>query len=128
MTDTNNTPDTYGGGKERRKGFSMPVSVPPVPTFTDEHTDRANIIDDSNKVIDQLKTDLSRHVATVKQPTPTTTPLKEIAMRIKKLVHDDGEQFGDELKAKIGTDGVSIAKALQLWADDTLREKEKSQG
>lgn len=52
------------------------------------------------------------------------TPLQLIAERIKLLVHDHGEQFGDELKAHI-TDNVSLAKALQLWADDTLNTNKK---
>ena len=59
--------------------------------------------------------------------TVARTPLMEIAERIKKLVHDHGEQFGDELKAKMDyntSDKMSVAKALQKWADDTLTDKD----
>jgi hypothetical protein len=128
MTDTNNVTDTFGGGAHRRlTRADLPAPVRPVPTFSDERD--AGVISDSDRVVDQLKTDLGRHIAERNKPSDqpkatTTTPLKEIAQRIKKLVHDDGEQFGDELKAKI-TDSVSLAKALQIWATETLQEKEK---
>jgi hypothetical protein len=120
MTDMT-TADTYGGGEAKRKDkFTMPRPVPAVPTFTDP-----GIVSDSDKVVQGLKTDLER-LATVNRG-PATSPLKEIAQRIKKLIHDDGEQFGNELEAKMKTNHdktVSTAKALQLWADDTLRSGE----
>jgi hypothetical protein len=128
MTDQSNVPDTYGGGShKRRTPFPMPAEVR-VPTFADERD--ASVIADSDKVVDELKTTLGRHVAAVNKPSDQpkaamTTPLKEIAQRIKKLVHDDGEAFGNELDAKMkaatGDKPVSTAKALQLWADETLK-------
>ena len=139
MTDQNNTADTYGGGAHKRvPGFAMPAQVRPVPTYTDPGD--PDVISDSNKIVETLKSDLGRHVASTNRPgtvTPmatTTTPLKEIAQRIKKLIHDDGEQFGDELAAKFGAKTrveetqISMAKALQKWADDTLSEKESQRG
>jgi hypothetical protein len=126
MTDTSNIPDTFGGGAHKRISASlMPAPVRAVPTFAPERDN--GVIADSDKVIEQLKSDLNRQIPqrTSEQPKgPLTTPLKEIAMRIKKLVHDDGEQFGNELEAKMKHDGnkaISVAKALQLWADDTLK-------
>ena len=78
---------------------------------------------------------MARDVSGINKPQPQAvqpntgqrTPLMEIAERIKKLIHDHGEQFGDELKAKIDSNGdkMSVAKALQKWADDTLEPKEK---
>jgi hypothetical protein len=142
MSDTNNVADTFGGGANRRRDDRLPAHLLPkpvtVPTYDNPDP---GVIADSDRVVEQLRSTMDRHVASTNRPseqpatnrdqpkatmTTATTPLREIAQRIKKLVHDDGEQMGDELKSKIGTDGVSIAKALQLWADDTLREKEKS--
>ena len=82
-------------------------------------------MDDSEKAISELRTTVERQVAQQRAPAVSTPPLKEIAQRIKKLIHDDGEQFGNELEAKMKANGdkaVSMAKALQLWADDTLKE------
>lgn len=125
---SNNVPDTFGGGSHKRKPpFTLPAAVQPVPTFSDGYGD-PGAITDSDRVVEQLRHTLARDVGSINKPGETrqqvtpSSPLKEIAQRIKKLVHDDGEQMGDELKAKI-TDGVSVAKALQVWADDTLREK-----
>jgi hypothetical protein len=125
MTDIN-SPDSFGGGAHRRKPapFPMPEQVRPVPTHTADERD-PSVMSDSDRVVEHLKSTMDRAVAATNkssdQPkTAITTPLKEIAQRIKKLVHDDGEQMGDELKAKI-TDTISLAKALQLWADDTLK-------
>ena len=124
MSDTSG-PDAFGGGAHKR--VQMPAAVRPVPTYGDERDPGA--MADSDKIVEQLKHTMDRQLKDVnKEPSrfspstsaPITSPLKEIAQRIKKLVHDDGEQMGDELKAKV-TDGVSMAKALQLWADDTLR-------
>lgn len=138
MSDQNNTADTFGGGAHRRvTERDLPKPVRPVPTFGDERD--AGVISDSDRVVEQLRSTLARDVSGINKPTPdrqpatTSSPLKEIASRIKKLVHDDGEQFGDELKAKIDSNGdkMSVAKALQKWADDTLqpdKEKESQRG
>ena len=141
MTDTNNVADTFGGGAhKRRQDERLPAHLLPkpvnVPTFADERD--PGVIADSDRVVEQLTTTLGRHVASTNKPQAPTqaqsgtqrTPLMEIAERIKKLVHDHGEQFGDELKAKIEAkndkgEPISLAKALQKWADDTLEPKEK---
>ncbi len=122
MTDTN-VADTYGGGSHRR--------VRPVPDGVGD----PGVIADSDRVVESLSTVLSRANAPasnkqdVKQQ-PVSTPLREIAARIKKLVHDDGEKFGDELKAiaatKRETGEISMAKALQLWADETGKDKQET--
>jgi hypothetical protein len=123
MSDTN-VADTYGGGSHRR----APFNVRPVPDGGDPGVNA-----DSERVVESLSSVLSR----AQNPSPTnnkqdakqpvSTPLREIAARIKKLVHDDGEKFGDELKAiaatKRETGEISMAKALQLWADETGKDK-----
>jgi ribosomal protein L18 len=123
MSDTN-VADTFGGGAHRR------LSVRPVGS-----SDENQIIADSEKVVEQLASSLRREVSSINKPEaraaqPTIgqrSPLKAIAQQIKQLVHDDGEQFGDELKAisatKRESGDVSMAKALQLWADETLKDK-----
>jgi hypothetical protein len=118
MSDTN-VADTFGGGAHRR--------VRSVPDGGDP-----GVIADSDRVVESLSSVLSRantpasNKQEVKQQA-VSTPLREIAARIKKLVHDDGEKFGDELKAiaatKRETGEISMAKALQLWADETGKDK-----
>ena len=132
MTDQNNVPDTFGGGAHKRREERLPAHLLPkpvnVPTFSDGYGDPA-VVADSERVVEHLTSTLGRHVAAANKPQPVQTqsgtqrtPLMEIAERIKKLIHDHGEQFGDELKAKIDSnaDKMSVAKALQKWADDTL--------
>lgn len=141
MSDTNNVADTYGGGAHRRRDENrlpahlMPKQVQPVPTDNPD----PGVIADSDKVVEQLTSTLGRHVAsTNKEPAPArqtqsdrlqqSTPLQNIAKAIKVLVHDHGEQIGNELEAKMKTNTekpVSMAKALQLWADDTLTDKKQ---
>jgi hypothetical protein len=140
MSDTNNVADTFGGGAHKRRDERLPAHLlpksVPVPTFADERD--AGVISDSDRVVEQLRSTMDRAVAATNKPAATQTqsgtqqrtPLMEIAERIKKLVHDHGEQFGDELKAKIEAknekgEPISLAKALQKWADDTLEPKEK---
>jgi hypothetical protein len=123
MSDTN-VADTYGGGSHRR------LNVRPVPDGVGD----PGVIADSDKVVESLSTVLARaqsgapvNSKTDQPKQVASSPLKDIAARIKKLVHDDGEKFGDELKAiaAIKREGgeISMAKALQLWADETGKDK-----
>jgi hypothetical protein len=120
MTDA----DAFTGKAQRR--VDLPRPVPPIPTFSDERD--PTVMADSDKSVEHLRSTMDRQVGSINKPSQpvqqVTTPLQEIATRIKKLVHDHGEQMGDELKAKV-SDSVSMAKALQLWADDTLKVPEK---
>lgn len=134
MTDSN-VADTYGGGSHRRARSAESKAA-----------DGADpgVIADSEKVVEQLSSVLGRHVGSINKDKPDgqpnlsragqqmqRSPLKAIAQQIKQLVHDDGEQFGDELKAIAATKResveISMAKALQIWADETMKDKPASE-
>ena len=99
------------GNENQRLQVEMPreVAVPRV----EEHRATQAIISDSDRAIDELKALAGRPVS----------PLKQIAQEIKRLVHDLGEQMGNELETKRKEDdGMTMPIALQRWADDTLRD------
>jgi hypothetical protein len=98
---------------------ALPRHLRQAPSFVTEPivTNEPGVAADMQRVEQDIKEAFKRAA-----PAPATgnketkTPLQRIAADIKLLVHDHGEDFGEKLEKQKGTD-VTMAKALQLWAD-----------